>query len=91
MNCPSAPGKSPMTKESDIEARKKRMRIQAKFWNQVGVAEHVNMPKLEDAIKKEFGAADDRAIQVQVRLMQSEGRIRVQEKEKVWIRQPDQA
>jgi hypothetical protein len=80
-----------MTKESDIEARKKRMRIQAKFWNQVGVAEHVNMPKLEDAIKKEFGAADDRAIQVQVRLMQSEGRIRVQEKEKVWIRQPDQA
>lgn len=80
-----------MTKESDIEARKKRLKIQAKFWNHVGAAEHVNLPKLEDAIKKEFGAANDRTIQAQVRLMQSEGRIRVQEKAKVWIKQPDEA
>jgi hypothetical protein len=78
-----------MTKESDQEAQKKRIRIQENFWSQVGSAEHVNLPKLEDAIKKEFGAADDRFVQAQVRLMQSEGRIRVQNKAKVWTKQPE--
>jgi hypothetical protein len=80
-----------MTKESEIETLKKRIRIQEKFWNQVGPAEHVNLPKLEDAIKREFDAADDRLVQAQIRLMQSERRIKVQDKAKVWIKQPKEA
>ena len=79
-----------MTNESDIDSRRKRLKIQAKFWNQVGASEHVNLPKLKDAIKKEFDSADYRFVEAQVRLMQSEGRVRVQEKAKVWIKQPDE-
>jgi hypothetical protein len=89
MSCRFAPGKLRMTKKSDMDARRKRMKIQAKFWNQVGASEHVNLPKLEDAIRKEFASADDRFVEAQVRLMQSEGRVSVQEKAKVWIKQPD--
>jgi hypothetical protein len=51
--------------------------------------EHVSLPKLEDAIKKEFNVHDDRFIQAQIKLMQTEGRIRVQSRVKVWIKQPD--
>ncbi len=80
-----------MTKESDMEARKKRMKIQAKFWSQVGAIEHINLPKLQDAVRKEFNTADDRFVEAQVRLMQTEGRVRVQDKVKVWIKQPDEA
>lgn len=80
-----------MTKESDIEARKKRIKIQAKFWSQVGAAEHINLPKLQDALRKEFSISDNRFIEAQVQLMQTEGRIRVQDKVKVWIKQPDAA
>ena len=78
-----------MTKESDIEARRKRLKIQARFWREVGSAEHVNVPKLEDAVRKEFRGADDRVVRAQVRLMQAEGRVRVQDKVKVWISQPE--
>ena len=70
------------------EATKKRERIQQYFWNIVGSAEHINVPKLEDAVKKAFSTSDDRLIQVQIRLMQTEGRIRVQDKVKVWIKEP---
>jgi len=61
------------------------------FWNQVGSLEHVNVPKLEDALKKEFNTNDLRLIQAQVRLMQTEGRVRVQDKVKVWIKRPEWA
>ncbi|MGO8807196.1 MAG: hypothetical protein ACLQO7_11465 [Candidatus Bathyarchaeia archaeon] len=80
-----------MTKDSDSEARKKRIKIQMKFWNQVGSAEHINVPKLEDAVRKEFCTTDDRIVQGQVRLMQTEARVRVQDKVKVWINQPEDA
>lgn len=80
-----------MAKDADIEAERKRARIQARFWSQVGSAEHVNVPKLEDAIKKEFKTADARFVEAQVKLMQTEGRVRVQDKVKVWIRQPEAA
>ena len=43
---------------------------------------------IEDAIKKEFNCTDDRFIQAQIKLMQTEARIRVQSKVKVWIKQP---
>lgn len=80
-----------MTKESDTEARNKRTKIQTRFWSQVGFAEHINIPKLEDAVRKEFCTADDRIIRAQVRLMQTESRVRVQDKVKVWINQPEDA
>jgi hypothetical protein len=76
-----------MTKKDQTEAQK-RVKIQRHFWNIVGSVEHINIPKLEDAIRKEFHTQDSRLIESQVCLMQTEGRIRVQEKNKVWIKQP---
>jgi hypothetical protein len=77
-----------MGKELDLEAQKRRQKVQVYFWNIVGSAEHINLPKLEDAIKKEFKCNDDRFVQAQIRLMQSEARIRIQSNVKVWIKQP---
>jgi hypothetical protein len=79
-----------MAKASDLEAQKKRIKIQTHFWNIVGTSEHINVPKLEDVIRKEFHTTEDRFIQAQVRLMQTEGRIKVQNNVKVWIKQPPQ-
>jgi uncharacterized membrane protein YheB (UPF0754 family) len=77
-----------MSKPSDLDTEKKRQKVQAYFWNIVGSVEHINVPKLEDALKKEFHTQDHRFIEQQIRLMQSEGRIKVQSNHKVWIRQP---
>jgi len=77
-----------MAKTSDLDAQRKRQKIQLYFWGIVGSAEHINIPKLEDAIRKEFHTSDDRLIDQQIRLMQTEGRIRVQDTVKVWIKQP---
>lgn len=71
-----------------MDAQKKRARVQTYFWGTVGAAEHINVPKLEDALRKEFRTCDDRFIEAQVRLMQTEGRVRVQGNVKVWIKQP---
>jgi hypothetical protein len=78
-----------MNKASDIEALRKREKIQKLFWNQVGAVEHINLPKLESALRKEFKDADDRLIEGQIKLMQTEARISVQSKSKVWIKQPN--
>lgn len=75
-----------MAKEQ--EAKKKRERIQRHFWNIVGSVEHINIPKLEDALRKEFNTDKDRFIQTQINLMQTEGRIRIENRVKVWIKQP---
>ncbi len=77
-----------MAKTSDSEAVKKREKIQRRFWGIVGSVEHISIPKLEDAIKKEFNTADDRFVEAQIRLMQTEGRVRLQSNVKVWIKQP---
>jgi hypothetical protein len=77
-----------MAKALDLEAQRKRLKIQTYFWGIVGSAEHINIPKLEDALRKEFHTTDDRLIQAQINLMQTEGRIRVQDAVKVWIKQP---
>jgi hypothetical protein len=77
-----------MGKTSSIEAKQKRQNIQLYFWNIVGVVEHISLPKLKDAVKKEFNAKDDRFVKAQIRLMQSEDRIRIQSNVKVWIKQP---
>ncbi len=78
-----------MAKLSDKEALKKREKIQRRFWNIVGSVEHINVPKLEDAIRKEFRCTEDRLVQEQVNLMQTEARIRVENRVKVWIKQPE--
>ena len=80
-----------MAKNSGIEASRKRAKIQVTFWSQVGSMEHVNVPKLKDAIRKEFNTDNPRLIQAQVRLMQTERRVYVQDKVKVWIKKPEGA
>jgi|SRR5665648_69742 len=84
-------GKAAMTKSPQVEEQKKREKIQRRFWGIVGSIEHINIPKLEDAIRKEFRCSDYRFVAAQVRLMQTERRIRVQEKVKVWIKQPSKS
>ena len=74
---------------SDSEALKKREKIQTHFYSIVGSEEHINIPKLEDAIRKEFNCKDDRFIQTQINLMQNEAKIRVESRVKVWIKQPN--
>jgi hypothetical protein len=78
-----------MTAHSEKEALKKREKIHEHFWSIVGSVEHISLPKLEDAIQKEFNCKDDRFIQAQIKLMQTEARIRVQSNVKVWIKQPN--
>jgi len=72
----------------DKEALRKRERVQKHFWDIVGSVEYISIPKLEDALKREFNCRDDRFIQDQIKLMQTEARIRVQSNVKVWIKQP---
>ena len=77
-----------MTKHTELEDIKKREKIQNHFWNEVGYVEHISLPKLKNAIKKEFNFNDDRFIQAQIELMQTEARIRIESRVKVWIKQP---
>ena len=78
-----------LNKDSDQDSLKKRWNIQRYFWNIVGSVEHISLPMLEDAVKKEFNSDDDRFIQAQINKMQNESRIKIQNKVKVWIRQPE--
>ena len=73
-------------KASEREDIKKRERIQDRFWDEVGSIEHISLPRLKDAVRKEFRYRDDRSIQVQIELMQTEARIRIESKVKVWIK-----
>jgi hypothetical protein len=84
-----AQGKLTMAKNSKGMAEKQREKIQRYFWSIVGSVEHITLPKLEDAVKKEFNTQDDRLIQAQINLMQSEARIRIESNVKVWIKQPE--
>jgi hypothetical protein len=78
-----------LSTNSGNEERKKREKIQNHFWNQIGSIEHISLPKLQDAIRKEFNCKNDRFIKDQIKLMQTEARIRVQTRVKVWIKQPN--
>ena len=68
---------------------KKREKIQERFWNEVGSVEHTSLPKLKNAIEREFKSKDDRFVLGQIKLMQTEGRIRIESKVKVWIKKPE--
>jgi hypothetical protein len=78
-----------MAKHSHMDSQRKREKIQNRFWCQVGSNEHISLPMLEDAVKKEFNRQDDRSAQSQISLMQTEARIRVESRVKVWIRKPN--
>ena len=78
-----------MNRSSELEALKKREKIQRHFWNEVGSVEHTSLPKLKNAIEREFNRKDDRFVLGQIKLMQTEGRIRIESKVKVWIRKPE--
>jgi len=77
-----------MIKTSGPKDLKKREKIQNHFWKEVGSIEHISLPKLRDAVKKEFRYKDDRSIQAQIELMQTEARIRIESKVKIWIKPP---
>ncbi len=78
-----------MTKDAKLEELKKREKIQNYFWNEVGSVEHTSLPKLKNVIKREFKRKDDRFVSGQIKLMQTEGRIRIESKVKVWIKKPE--
>ena len=77
-----------MTKHSEREDLKKREKVQRRFWNEVGAVEHISLPKLEDAVRKEFHCKDDRSVQAQIELMRTEERIRIESRVKVLVKQP---
>jgi hypothetical protein len=77
-----------MTKKLDPDSHKKRENVQVYFWNIVGAVEHISLPKLEDAIKKEFNITNDRFVKAQIKLMQTESMIRIESRVKVWIKHP---
>ena len=79
---------SEMSEHSEVEDQKKRGRIQSHFWDEVGAVEHISLPKLKNAIEKEFNCKDDRFVLRQIRLMQTEGKIRIESEVKVWIKKP---
>ena len=77
-----------MTKDAKPKDLQKRDKIQRHFWNEVGSVEHTSLPKLRNAIEREFKREDDRFVQAQIDLMQTESRIRIESKVKVWIKKP---
>jgi hypothetical protein len=77
-----------MNDDFDQKAQKKRQKIQVYFWGIVGSAEHISVPKLEDAVRKEFNTKDDRVVQTQIDRMQSEAKIKIENNSKVWIKPP---
>ena len=77
-----------MTKNPELEDQRKREKIQNHFWNIVGADEHISLPMLKDAVKREFKYKDDRSVQTQIKLMQTEAKIKIQSRVKVWIKQP---
>jgi len=77
-----------LTINKEVEAQLKREKIQNYLWSIVRAEEHISLPKLKHAIKREFNSKDDRAVQAQIRLMQTENRIRIENKVKVWIKKP---
>ena len=78
-----------LTRRLEYEFLKKRKKIQKYFWDIVGAEEHTSLPKLKHAIIKEFKNDNDRFVQSQIGLMQTEARIKIESKVKVWIKRPN--
>ena len=78
-----------LTRILEHEFLKKREKIQNYFWGIVGAEEHTSLPKLKHAIIKEFKNDNYRFVRSQIRLMQTEARIKIESKVKVWIKRPN--
>jgi hypothetical protein len=78
-----------LTTHSELDDLKKREKIQNLFWNEVGAIEHISLPKLKNAVRKEFNYKDDRFVQDQIEQLQTEAKIRIESRVKVWIKQPN--
>ena len=78
-----------LTTHSELDDLKKREKIQNLFWNEVGAIEHISLPKLKNAVRKEFSYKDDRFVQDQIEQLQTEAKIRIESRVKVWIKQPN--
>jgi hypothetical protein len=46
------------------------------------------LPKLKNEIEKEFKPKDDRFVKAQIKMMQTEKRIKIESKVKVWVKMP---
>jgi hypothetical protein len=77
-----------LTRNLELNFLKKREKIQNYFWEIVGAEEHTSLPKLKHAIIREFKNDDDRFVQSQIRLMQTESRVKIESRVKVWIKKP---
>ncbi len=77
-----------LTRHLELEFLNKRKKIQNYFWDIVGAKEHTSLPKLKHAIIQEFKNDDDRFVQSQIRLMQTEARVKIESRVKVWIKKP---
>ena len=77
-----------LTRHLELDFLKKRKKIQNYFWDIVGAKEHTSLPKLKHAIIMEFHNNDDRFVQSQIRLMQTEARVKIESRVKVWIKKP---
>ena len=78
-----------MTKHNKSDDLQKRDKIQRLFWDEVGSVEHTSLPKLKNSVAREFNRRDDRFVSRQIKLMQTQGRIRIESKVKVWIKKPE--
>jgi len=72
----------------EIVFLKKRELIQNYFWGIIGAEEHTSLPKLKNAIIREFKNCDDGFVQSQINLMQTESRIKMDSRVEVWIKKP---
>ena len=77
-----------LSRNPEIEFINKREQIQNYFWGIVGSEEHTSLPKLKNAIIREFKNCDDRFVKSQINLMQTESRIKIGSRVKVWIKKP---
>ena len=77
-----------LTRHLKLEFLKKREKIQNYFWDIVGAEEHISLPKLKHSIIKEFKNQDNRFVQAQINLMQTEARVKIESRVKVWIKKP---
>jgi hypothetical protein len=77
-----------MTKLAGLEELKKREKIQQHFWNEVGSVEHISLPKLKNEIEKEFKPKNDIFVKAQIKMMQTEKRVKTKSKVKDWVKMP---
>lgn len=67
----------PMPRFSDIERLEMRLAVHFKLWEMIHESGNIPEVMLKRMIIQEFKYSDNRSIRGQIRLMESEGRIRI--------------